>query len=75
MNSTDIVYMLLERKGWSQAKLSKELGYSSPGTLSNKLRRGNMTVETLNAILDAMGYEMVLRPKVVPADEIIVTQE
>ena len=74
MNSTEIVYMLLERKGWTQAKLSKELGYSSPRTLSNKLKRGNMTVETLNSILTVMGYEMVLRPRIVSEDEIIVSK-
>ena len=72
MNSTDIVRMLLDRKGWTQGQLSKALGYSSPGTLSAKLKRGNMTFGTFVRILDAVGYEMVLRPKVVPEDDIVV---
>lgn len=72
MNSSDIVRTLLERKGWTQGQLSRALGYSSPGTMSNKLRRGNMTMDTFLSILDAVGYEMVLRPKVVPEDDIVV---
>ena len=72
MNSSDIVRTLLDRKGWTQGQLSRALGYSSPGTISNMLRRGNMTMDTFLSILDAVGYEMVIRKKEIPEDDIVV---
>ena len=75
MTPTEIVYALLKEKGWPLAELSRKMGYASTGTMSNRLKRGNPTVNTLNEIVSAMGYEIVIRSKEAPATEFVVTAE
>lgn len=75
MTPTEIVYALLKHANWTQTRLSKELGYSSPGTLSTRLARGNMTVRSLTSMADVMGYEVIVRSKEDPETEFVVTTE
>lgn len=75
MTPTEIIYALLKHSKWSQAKLSRELGYSSPGTMSSRLSRGNMTVISLVKTAEVMGYEVIVRSKEDPATEFVVTAE
>ena len=75
MTPTELVYAMMEKVGWSQAKLSRELGYKSPGTMSNRLKRGNMGVTTLHEMAEVMGYEIVVRSKWDPATEFVVTAD
>ena len=75
MTPTEIVYAMMKASGWSQAQLSRDLNYSSPGTMSNRLKRGNMGVTTLHEMAEVMGYEIVIRSKEDPATEFVVTAE
>ena len=75
MTPTEIVYAMMKAAGWSQAQLTRDLGYSSPGTMSNRLKRGNMGVTTLHEMAEVMGYEVVVRSKTNPETEFVVTAE
>lgn len=75
MTPTEIVYALLKHANWTQTRLSKELGYSSPGTMSTRLARGNMTVISLAKTAEVMGYEVIVRSKEDPQTEFVVTAE
>ena len=39
------------------------MGYARPSSLNTVLRANNPKIETLVNIIDALGYEVVLRPK------------
>lgn len=75
MTPTEIVYALLKEKGLPLAELSRRLGNKSSGTMSNRLRRGNFTVNTLIEIAEKMDCEIVVRSKENPATEFVVTAD
>ena len=62
MTSTELIRMLLKEFRASQTALGRQLGHKSPGTISNRLRRDNMTVSTLLDTLEVFEYELVARP-------------
>ena len=62
MTSTELIRMLLTGFRASQTALGRQLWYKSPGTISNRLRRDNMTVSTLLDTLEVFEYELVARP-------------
>ena len=76
MTSTELIRMLLKEFRASQTALGRQLGYKSPGTISNRLRRGNMTVSTLLDTLEVFEYELVARPvgSTDPAKDIILSK-
>ena len=47
------------------AKILRELGYDVPkeSGLSNQVRRGRVRFETVQQILDYLGFELVIREK------------
>ena len=75
MTPTEIVYAMMKAAGWSQAQLGRTLGHNSRGTMSNLLRRGNPTIDTLSEMAEVMGYEIVVRSKENPETEFVVTAE
>ena len=76
MTPSEIVYKLMKDTGTTQVELTQKMGYKSQGTISNMLGRDNMKVSTFLSILDTLGYEMSIRPKVVEdvRTEIVVNQ-
>ena len=47
----------------TQKVLSEKMDYARPSSLNTVLRANNPKIETLVNIMDALGYEIVLRPK------------
>lgn len=65
MTPSEIVYKMLKDTNTTQTELARRLGVRSQGSISNRLTRSkSMTVENFIAMVDALGYEMVIRPKV-----------
>lgn len=62
MNCADIVYAMLKSKGWTQVRLNEAMGYTSPGTMSNRLRRGSMSVKVFSDIVDVLGFQIMIHP-------------
>ena len=75
MTPTEIVCAMMSSAGWTQAQLGRALGHNSRGTISNLLRRGNPTFDTMTEMAEVMGYEIVIRSKEDPATEFVVTPE
>lgn len=77
MTPSEIVYRLLKETNTTQGELASALGYKSPATISNRLNRDGMTARTFLEMVDALGYELTVRPKVVTdvKTEITVTVE
>ena len=53
--------ILLKQKEVTQAMLAKRLGISTQA-MWDRLRRDNLGVSVLNEILQALDYEVVIRP-------------
>jgi hypothetical protein len=47
----------------SHASLAALIGRKNPTFISNMVTRGNCNVDTLLEIADALGYEIVIKPK------------
>jgi hypothetical protein len=47
----------------SHASLSELIGRKNPTFISNMVTRGNCNVDTLLEITDALGYELIIKPK------------
>lgn len=60
-------------KGMMQSKLAEALGYKAQSGLSERLR-GDMRVSVVIRILDALGYELVVRDKGDAAREWVVKE-
>lgn len=62
MNCSEIIYAMLKRRAWTQARLSEAMGYSSPGTMSNKLRNGSMSVKVFSNIVAVLDFQISIHP-------------
>lgn len=47
----------------SHASLAELIGRKNPTFISNMVTRGNCNVDTLLEITDALGYELIIKPK------------
>ena len=76
MTPSELIYKLLKDTKTTQTELAKSLGYKSAAAISNRLNRGTMNMDSFMEILNALGYEMIVRPKVMGdvRTEIIVTK-
>ena len=64
MNDKQIVKAALTRTGTSQAELSGRIGYANKTSLATMLcRQSTLRMDVLYKILDALGFEIVIRPK------------
>lgn len=64
MNQADAIRQLLENcggksKGW----LAEKMGYKGVNAISQMLKRGNVTVDTLYQICQLCEYEITIQPK------------
>lgn len=63
MTIRETIKALLKYKKTTQTALAEKMGYSSQSGIGQILQRGNMTVETLIRICDALDYEVTIQPK------------
>ena len=63
MNITRIIRLALHDCGWNQKTLASKCGYHTQSAIANKLANGNIRLETLLPILDAMGFELIIQSK------------
>ena len=63
MNTKKALKTILKQEHKTQKDLSETLGYARPTSLNTILRSNNPRLENLVKMMDALGYEIVLRPK------------
>lgn len=64
MNDKQLVKAALKRSGESQASLSAKLGYANKTSIATMLSRpSDLRMSVLFKMLDALGFEIVVRPK------------
>ena len=64
MNDKQLVKAALKRSGESQAALSVKLGYANKTSIATMLSRpSDLRMSVLFKMLDALGFEIVVRPK------------
>ena len=63
MDITKIIRYALEDCGWTQKTLAAKCGYRSQSAVANKLSNGNLRLETLLPLLDAMGFDLVIQSR------------
>jgi DNA-binding Xre family transcriptional regulator len=63
VKQTSAIEQLLKDNNKNKIWLSEKLGYAGPSGISQMLMRGNITVETLCRICDALDYEVTVQPK------------
>ena len=63
MNFKEALKKLIKDNNKSHASLSELIGRKNPTFISNMVSRGNCNVDTLLEITDALGYEIVIKPK------------
>ena len=61
MNEKQALREAMKLAGVNQVQLSKMMGFSSRGTIGNVLARKDMMVSTMVKMLDAIGYDVVIR--------------
>jgi hypothetical protein len=77
MNTKDAVKQVMKECKTTQAQLAKLLGYSGQPSISERLK-SDMQISTLRAMMDAMGYEVVIQKKKQgkrPAGQIVLDGE
>ena len=63
MNEKQVLREAMRAKGISQAELAKQAGYKTQSHIANILARPSMRVDVLVRLLNAMGYELIIRSK------------
>lgn len=63
MTIAEIIRLALDDCGWTQKTLANKCGYKTQSAIANKIAQGNLRIETLINILDAMGYDLVVVSK------------
>lgn len=63
MKLGEAINKLVKDNKKSHASLSEMIGRKNPTFISNMVSRSNANVATLLEITDALGYEVIVRPK------------
>ena len=63
MKFKEMMEKLIKDNKKSHASLAVLIGRKNPTFISNMVSRGNCNVDTLLEITDALGYEVVIKPK------------
>ena len=61
MNARDLMKEIVEESGLSQATNAEKAGYKRASNVSECLRSNNMRVDNMVRILNACGYELIIR--------------
>jgi len=74
MIAKEIIKDIMNIKHWSQVKLAEQAGFKSQSNITGILNRhSTMKVDSLVQMVEAMGYEVVIRDKSDTSREWIVT--
>lgn len=64
MDMRKLINGCVEARGMKKVEVAEKLGWA-PADLNNKLfRYKNVSVETLKAVLDALGYDLVVKDRI-----------
>lgn len=63
MNLKESLNKLIKDNNKSHASMAELIGRKNPTFISNLVSRGSCNVDTLLEITDALGYEIVIKPK------------
>lgn len=63
MTCADAIRALLKESKKSQMALAEELGYARASSINNMIASGNVEMNTMVRICDALGYEISVQPK------------
>ena len=63
MKFKEMMSQLISDNKKSHASLAELIGRKNPTFISNMVSRGNCNVDTLLEITDALGYEIIIKPK------------
>lgn len=61
MKHTEIIKAIMRKEGITLADLALATGMAGPSGVSRRINRKNGTIMQTTDILDALGYEMVIR--------------
>ena len=61
MNHTEAIKAVMKETGTRQIDLVKQIGVKSQTVISARINQDNISVKAMLEILDAMGYELVVR--------------
>ena len=75
MTAAEAIKSIIKRNHITQETLAKILGFKHQSGISGILSNGNPKLNTLNRILEPLGYEVVAAPKGIPLKEgaIVIT--
>ena len=62
MKHTEIIKTIMKKNGVLQEELGHNLGLAGSAAVSRRINRKNGTMMGIVDILDALGYEIVIRP-------------
>ena len=62
MKASDAIREILFESGVTQAQLAKQIGLKGHSSVSSRLSRGQMNMNTFMLMLESCGYELVIRP-------------
>ena len=64
MRSANVVKEIMNMRDWSQAKLAEEAGFKGQTNVTGMINRSaSMKVENLVRLVEAMGFEVIVRDK------------
>lgn len=63
MNTGDIVRTAMKKRGYTQLMLAQKLGYSGQNSIAMALGGRNMRVDILYAMLDELGFDLIVRDR------------
>ena len=73
MTAREVIKVLIKRKKISQDELARLCGMKGQTNVASALNRSsNMRIDTLEQLANALGYEVVLRPKESDGEEFVV---
>ena len=74
MTEKDVVRKAMAMRGWSQPKLAEESGFKSQSNITGLLNnnKNGIRMDNLFRMLDAMGFEIVVRDKMGSNKEFVI---
>lgn len=63
MKQRDAINQILKDNGKSKGWLAEKMGYRGVNAISQMLKRGNVTVDTLYQICQLLDYEITIQPQ------------
>ena len=74
MECKNVIREIMKLRGFSNKTLAESIGYKTASGVSERLR-GNMRVDVLVKMLDAMNCELVVKSKLADKSQWVITEE